>query len=205
MSTSYPSAIDSLTNPNATDPLSSPSHSAQHANANDAIEAIETKLGASGTSFPGSPATGATFYRTDRNIDYYYDGTRWLSRSQHRIALGSQRALFPVSATGIILDGTTPFTEDGVAHWLEKIAINTNVGTLNNASNKWTLQVQSGGGTNIGAAFDTGGDTTGVWTAHLVSSGSVFGSATISVNITTKTGTPGGIFVTAYAVFRLVG
>src|ERR1700754_4638544 len=32
-----------------------------------------------GTSFPVSPATGDVFYRTDRHIEYYYDGTRWLS------------------------------------------------------------------------------------------------------------------------------
>lgn len=45
MSTAYPGAIDTLTNPTGTDTLNSPSHSAQHANANDAIEAIETELG----------------------------------------------------------------------------------------------------------------------------------------------------------------
>lgn len=33
----------------------------------------------SGTSFPGSPATNDRFYRTDRAIEYFYDGTRWLS------------------------------------------------------------------------------------------------------------------------------
>lgn len=35
--------------------------------------------GSSGTSFPVSPSTGDRFSRTDRNIDYFYDGTRWLS------------------------------------------------------------------------------------------------------------------------------
>ena len=45
MATNYPGGLDSLTNPSAGDALTSPSHSAQHANANDAIEAIETELG----------------------------------------------------------------------------------------------------------------------------------------------------------------
>lgn len=45
MTTNYPGAIDSLSNPTSSDPLSSPSHSQQHINANDAIEAIETALG----------------------------------------------------------------------------------------------------------------------------------------------------------------
>jgi hypothetical protein len=34
---------------------------------------------AAGTSFPGSPASGDVFRRTDRNIEYVYDGTQWLS------------------------------------------------------------------------------------------------------------------------------
>ena len=45
MASTYPGAIDSLTNPNGTDPLSSPAHAGQHTNANDAIEAIEGTLG----------------------------------------------------------------------------------------------------------------------------------------------------------------
>lgn len=45
MSINYPTSLDTLTNPNAADPLNSPSHSTQHADANDAIEALETKVG----------------------------------------------------------------------------------------------------------------------------------------------------------------
>lgn len=45
MPTSYPGALDAFTNPTSGDVLTSPSHAGQHANANDAIEAIETELG----------------------------------------------------------------------------------------------------------------------------------------------------------------
>jgi hypothetical protein len=45
MPTSFPGALDTFTNPTASDPQDSPSHSGQHANANDAIEAIEALLG----------------------------------------------------------------------------------------------------------------------------------------------------------------
>jgi len=41
MPTNFPVSVDSLVNPLSTDPQNAPSHSAQHANANDAIEAIE--------------------------------------------------------------------------------------------------------------------------------------------------------------------
>lgn len=45
MASSYPGALDSLTNPVATDPLNNPAHAGQHADANDAIEAIQSTLG----------------------------------------------------------------------------------------------------------------------------------------------------------------
>jgi hypothetical protein len=48
MPTSYPSNIDNFTNPTATDTLDSATvpHASQHTNINDAVEAIETALGA---------------------------------------------------------------------------------------------------------------------------------------------------------------
>jgi hypothetical protein len=44
MPTNFPVSVDSLVNPLSTDPQNAPSHSAQHSNANDAIEAIQTYL-----------------------------------------------------------------------------------------------------------------------------------------------------------------
>jgi hypothetical protein len=44
MATDFPTSVDALTNPVSNDSLNSPSHSLQHTNANDAIEAIETYL-----------------------------------------------------------------------------------------------------------------------------------------------------------------
>jgi hypothetical protein len=49
MSTSFPDSLDTLTNPSSTDSLSSPSHAQQHANANDAIEALQSKVGIDGS------------------------------------------------------------------------------------------------------------------------------------------------------------
>jgi hypothetical protein len=50
MATSYPNAIDQLINPSGSDALSAPSHSDQHSNANDAIEALQTKVGTDGST-----------------------------------------------------------------------------------------------------------------------------------------------------------
>ena len=50
MATNYPVSLDALNNPNGTDSLSNPSHSQQHSNANDAIEALQTKVGITGST-----------------------------------------------------------------------------------------------------------------------------------------------------------
>lgn len=50
MSTNFPSSIDTLVNPSATDEVAVVSHAGQHANANDAIEALEAKVGADGSA-----------------------------------------------------------------------------------------------------------------------------------------------------------
>jgi len=62
MATNFPTSVDALTNPVSNDSLNSPSHSAQHANANDAIEAIEGYLltGAGAAGLVKIIPTGAT-------------------------------------------------------------------------------------------------------------------------------------------------
>ena len=50
MATSFPSNLDVLTNPTSTSTLASPSHSDQHINANDAIEALQAKVGKNGSA-----------------------------------------------------------------------------------------------------------------------------------------------------------
>jgi hypothetical protein len=61
--TNYPTALDNFTNPTGSDSLSTPAvlHSTQHANANDAIEAIEAKLGDDSTpaDLPAGVSLGA--------------------------------------------------------------------------------------------------------------------------------------------------
>ena len=58
MSATFPTSVPVLTNPAKTDKLSDPSHSDQHANANDEIEALATKLGTG-----SSTATSAKLLR----------------------------------------------------------------------------------------------------------------------------------------------
>ena len=65
----YPTSLDTLTNPTSSDGLASPPHATQHADVNDIVEALETKLG-TGASTPTTTGhvltvtgAGATAYQ----------------------------------------------------------------------------------------------------------------------------------------------
>ena len=54
MATNFPTSLDALTNPTAVDTLDSPPHDVQHADANDAIEALQAKVGVDGSAVTSS-------------------------------------------------------------------------------------------------------------------------------------------------------
>lgn len=58
MASNYPTSLDTFTNPSAGASLSSPSHSTQHGDVNDAVEALEAKLGI-GSSAASAAVNGA--------------------------------------------------------------------------------------------------------------------------------------------------
>lgn len=57
MAISFPTSLDNFSNPASTDSLNTPSHSLQHTNLNDAVEALEAKVGI-GASPAGSATAG---------------------------------------------------------------------------------------------------------------------------------------------------
>ena len=57
MAISFPTSLDNFTNPSSGNTLDSPSHSLQHSDINDAVEALEAKLGI-GASPAGSATSG---------------------------------------------------------------------------------------------------------------------------------------------------
>ena len=54
MATSFPSSLDSFTNPVSSDTLSSPSHAGQHTDLNDAVAALQSKVGADSSAVTAS-------------------------------------------------------------------------------------------------------------------------------------------------------
>lgn len=69
MATNFPTSVDVLTNPVSNDSLNSPSHSTQHANANDAIEAIETTLFAGGINYTGLVHLNTTTFSASSSVN----------------------------------------------------------------------------------------------------------------------------------------
>jgi microcystin-dependent protein len=75
----FPTSLDTLTNPTASNPQNSPSHSGQHSDANDAIEALEAKVGSNGSAvttshdYKLSGVTSTAKALSDANLDT--DGT----------------------------------------------------------------------------------------------------------------------------------
>lgn len=45
MATNFPYGLDALSNPTATDKQNQPGHTTQHINVNDALEAMQVKMG----------------------------------------------------------------------------------------------------------------------------------------------------------------
>jgi len=238
----YPNSLDALTNPTSGDQLSNPPHATQHADANNAIEAIEAELGtlpkggsasvkdrldtldttdashlsrinaiesaAGGTSFPVSPASGDRFYRTDRHLLYYYDGTRWLSVTLFTHFVAQQDAVSPISATGIIARGLIPYPGT-IQVYIEKVFLVFYVvaGTALSGSHKWVVTVVRDPSTTNIATFSIDTGSLNTWRNFTpVDVNATAPTTDFAINATgTKTGTPGNLYAFVSISYRLVG
>jgi hypothetical protein len=208
MSTDYPGAVDTLTNPISTDQLSSPSHADQHANANDAIEAIEASVGLTGTAFPGSPTTDQPFYRTDRHIDYFYDGTRWLSRNLFSYPIPATSAFLPITATNAALQRAAYPAAGLYGVWIERLTATffVTAGTALSASHKWVGVLIDGATSTTLATVTIDSGASSAWRNSLVVADANIGSTSYEMDMGwTKTGTPGDLYALVAILYRLVG
>jgi len=117
MAINYPSSLDTFTNPNSANTLDSPSHSQQHSDANDAIEALEAKLGVG-----SSPATSAT---TGQVLNISSAGTSAWTSTLNNLVFVSPEENLTVSATAasgtVALDmkttSATYYTTNASGNW----------------------------------------------------------------------------------------
>ena len=113
MATSFPSGLDALTNPTSSDGLNSPDHAGQHADANDAIEALQAKVGVNSSAVTtsldykvsyGIPAGVINMWATTTAP------TAWLLCDGTAVSRTTYASLFAViSTTYGVGDGSTTF------------------------------------------------------------------------------------------------
>lgn len=152
-----------------------------------------------GTEFPAGPGIGDRFYRSDRNIEYFYSGVRWLSTHLYTEQM--------VSVTGA---SNQPFTAlhnhyapnpwAGVYDiYLETFIVNS-YNTTVTATNYFTL-VLTGPGTSISMQ----GNTINTHTNQRANINAIKPSTEPFIELTaTETGTCSAHILPAVA-YRLIG
>jgi len=171
---------------------------------------------ASGSTFPGSPATNQFFNRTDigGGMLFFYDGARWVSEQLFNLELGMIQGTYPQPLTATTGDFTArafpplPGTDIYLLTYRATVFVNGG-GSALSGSNKWvgdthkynssatpttiaTTTINSGASSTV-RTFDT--------TINALLTSSTFNLIESSW---TKTGTPGGLFVWESITYRVV-
>jgi hypothetical protein len=168
--------------------------------------AMKALLGlVSGTSFPGSPSSGDIFYHTSRGIEYFYDGTRWLSTQILFLSFEHTDGNQPISATSFLRARNPYMTLYDI--YVETFSATTH-STTTTETNHFSLQVSAIDGispTNIGSAITTQGDAINTWVPHVLGPNQAVSKDNQYFQLTvTETGTASA-FVMGGMNFRLIG
>jgi hypothetical protein len=163
----------------------------------------------SGSAFPGSPNDNDLFYRSDRDILYYRDGSAslWLSVAEYDLGVGWVEIAAPFAATTTL--ARWPVRNDHTIY-LVKWAITvfcTNTGSAGNNLSIVLARVDSSNTATTLATVSTNGDTASNWIRKDAALGvNLSGTgAVILRSVATETGTVTGAIVTESVVYRLVG
>ena len=168
MATNFPTSLDSLTNPTSSDSLNSPSHSAQHANVNDAVEALQAKVG-----IDSSAVTSSLEYRIAQleaagdpivKVEAFTSSGTWTVPAGVTYAIAHIRG----GGGGTAISKTTPGGTGGSS------SVAFSGGTITANGGAGTYVHQGGGNDYTGAQA---GATNSGHGASIVGSGTVAGSA----------------------------
>lgn len=171
----------------------------------------------SGTSFPGSKATGDRYWRTDLGMEAYWDGTRWLTTqlfdwtSNPSIDTSMSTGGYTVDAVGAMFTPWFTTYDLYVTRWDASLRVDAS-NSGNTGSHYWTCALQVGTSANSyttlsGATVNTSAISANVNTAFTASVGQLWtpGTNPIGRCLLSKTGTPGKLVYAAFvARYRLV-
>lgn len=151
-----------------------------------------------GSSFPGSPSTGDVCYRTDRHIEYYYDGAQWLSTDLHFQSFNSVLgitvdttlyiAIPYLGVYGIYLERldvsmfrTAAGEWDAILLWSSTTNTQTTIVTVDGngtTTNNWVP-----GSATIGAVLDANAKVLGLTFDEVSGTSTLFAIATLSYRL----------------------
>ena len=189
MATNFPASLDTLTNPTSSDSLSSPSHSAQHANVNDAVEALQAKVGVDSSAVASSldykvaqleaAATGKILQvvsttKTDTFSASVTGGTT-------SAVTGLTATITPTSATSKVFVLVTMYGMSAAAHYLN--AIITRGGTSISIGDTAGSRTSITGGFNIYFATTVGSANFGTTTLSTLDSPATTSATTYGVSL----------------------
>jgi len=164
----------------------------------------------SGTSMPGAKATGDRYWRTDLGMEFYWDGTRWLSTQLFAEPFGGVRKLlsWAVSSPNPDLDNTLMTLDNDL--WVVACYVSAGFSGTNNGSNYWTFTFgtfdTSGSSVTALGNVTTAADTQGNVTRHKLTVGALAGTTATYIQMEGSwTGTPGSIFAWGMFTYRIVG
>lgn len=154
-----------------------------------------------GTSFPSGAVSGDHYYRTDLDMWFFYDGSRWLSVTLFTTVVGERDVVANTTgiaaSTAAVHRGAVPPLLGGSDIWLDKMEFIyfINGGTALSGSHQWTVDMQkltSGGTATTIVFFTINSGTLGVWRRETRTIAALLGAGHYNFSETlTKTGTPG--------------
>jgi len=161
-----------------------------------------------GTSFPGSKATGDRYWRTDLGMEFYWDGTRWVSTTLYRETMAAPAVATPMVATGPIGRSAIWHTEYDL--WIVKLYTALYPATTNDGSKYWTLDLNKktdiDGATSI-AQVSTAAYTVNLWTTAATAVGAAVVQGTYHEMdlFADRVGATGALYFAAAMTYRLIG
>ena len=154
-----------------------------------------------GTSFPGSKATGDRYFRTDLGLEFYWDGTRWVTTTLYYHNFSGP---ININANGVF--GRLAVVQD-FDLYVYKCAVAYLVDTTNDGSKYWTIDlIEFNGATSntIGSVTSAAESANTFYVENIAVNAAKSGIEQFQVN-GTKTSTPGVLVATATLTYRLIG
>lgn len=169
---------------------------------------VFSPLTPSGTAFPTAPATGDRFRRTDRNLEYSYDGTRWLSAGTYVLPIAMQDSVNPSSAAGLTQRVANPGSLS-YDIYVEQFVFNSlNTVATSSANFYWgglVARPSTGSSVTVGSSLSSSGDAQNQWVSHRTQPNTVISSSSPGIEASyTTTGSPQS-YLSSVIEYRRVG